>query len=229
MNKENVMDIKLLNRSYLETLSSADLISMADDFGIDIPDNLNRSFIIAELLEVAEELSQKNEDDIVASEDAPVINNTEKLAETFNETSICAILRNPAWIYVYWDISAADLARLSSSSMLTSVLLRVSFWETEDAVNPVESFDIQIGISDRQQYILLSPGRKFVRVDLTAVFSGGQEENLCISKKIRLPFSPQILNKALPGRDVELPPLIELSGMKQLLSSHFENHRQSFL
>ena len=113
--------------------------------------------------------------------------------------------------------------------MLTSVLLRVSFWETEDAVNPVESFDIQIGISDRQQYILLSPGRKFVRVDLTAVFSGGQEENLCISKKIRLPFSPQILNKALPGRDVELPPLIELSGMKQLLSSHFENHRQSFL
>ena len=142
MNKENVMDIKLLNRSYLETLSSADLISMADDFGIDIPDNLNRSFIIAELLEVAEELSQENEDDIVASEDAPVINNTEKLAETFNETSICAILRNPAWIYVYWDISAADLARLSSSSMLTSVLLRVSFWETEAADNPVESFDI---------------------------------------------------------------------------------------
>ena len=48
------MDKKILTRSYLETLSSSDLVSLADDYGIDIPDNLSRRFIIGELLEIAE-------------------------------------------------------------------------------------------------------------------------------------------------------------------------------
>ena len=46
------MDTKKLTRSHLETLATADLISLADEFGIDFPENLNRSFIIGELLEV---------------------------------------------------------------------------------------------------------------------------------------------------------------------------------
>ena len=71
------MDIKNLTLSYLETLSSADLIALADDYGIDIPDNLNRRFIIGELLEVAQESIQlaprtqvMNENGEIPAEDA---------------------------------------------------------------------------------------------------------------------------------------------------------------
>ena len=56
---KKIMENKNLSRSYLETLSTADLIVLADDFDIDIPDNLNRCFIIGELLEVSEEVNQK--------------------------------------------------------------------------------------------------------------------------------------------------------------------------
>ena len=45
-----------LSRAYLETLPSADLIALADDLGIDIPENLNRRFIIGELLEASEDM-----------------------------------------------------------------------------------------------------------------------------------------------------------------------------
>ena len=46
---------KNLSRGHLETLTSSQLIALADEYGIDIPDDLNRQFIIAELLEFAKE------------------------------------------------------------------------------------------------------------------------------------------------------------------------------
>ena len=48
------MEKTFLTRQYLETLSSADLMALAEDYDIDIPAELNRRFIIGELLEVAE-------------------------------------------------------------------------------------------------------------------------------------------------------------------------------
>ena len=44
-----------ITRSYLETLSSADLNDLAEEYGIDIPEDLTRRFVIAELLEAAVE------------------------------------------------------------------------------------------------------------------------------------------------------------------------------
>lgn len=219
----------LLTLQHLETLSSADLINIADEYGIDIPDNLNRSFIIRELLEAAEELEAENEEEISTNEDeAPVHEKKESLPETYNETTICAILRNPAWIYVYWDIKAADISRLNTDISFKSLCLRVSFWENEDDEKPLESFDVQIGFSDRQQYILLTPGKNLVRVDLVASYTGKDDENLAVSRKLDLPKGSPVLN-SLPGRELELPPAVILSDIKNLLTSHFENHRQSFL
>ena len=71
------------NRAYLESLSTADLVDMADDNGIDIPEGLNRRFIIGELLDLADERSGSARDsgilvetDITASHDV--------LPETYN-------------------------------------------------------------------------------------------------------------------------------------------------
>jgi len=223
------MDTKLITRSYLETLSTADLIGIADEYGIDIPENLNRSFIISELLEVAQEFREIVEEDITTSEEnAPVHVEEESLPDSYNETMICGVLRNPAWIYVYWDISAADVARLNNDFSFTGLCLRVSYWENEDDEKPLESFDVQIAMTDRQQYILLSASKNFVRVDLVAMKTGKDDENLAITRKIELPKGSSILN-SLPGRELDLIPAIELSDMRELLTFHFENHRQSFL
>ena len=98
----------------------------------------------------------------------------------------------------------------------------------EDDEKPLESFDVQIAMTDRQQYILLSASKNFVRVDLVAMKTGKDDENLAITRKIELPKGSSILN-SLPGRELDLIPAIELSDMRELLTFHFENHRQSFL
>lgn len=224
------MEIEKINRQYLETLSNSQLISLGDELGIDIPEDLNRNFIIAELLEAVLEYEEDNdiEEIVTSEEDAPVHDETEKLPDSYNETSITALLRNPAWVYVYWDIKAADLNRLSEDLSYRSMCLRVSFWENEDDASPVESFDVQVGDNDRQQYVLLTPGKNFVRIDLVALYNGHDDENLAITPKIALPKGAVELNEALPGRDIQFPKLVELSGMKELLTLHYENHRQSF-
>ena len=44
-----------INRAYLETLIFSDLVQLADKYGVDVPDDLDRRFLIAELLELVEE------------------------------------------------------------------------------------------------------------------------------------------------------------------------------
>ena len=63
------METKNITLSHLATLSTADLLSLADEFGIDIPENLNRSFVIRELLETAEELQSEAENEDISEVD----------------------------------------------------------------------------------------------------------------------------------------------------------------
>lgn len=230
------MNNKLLSLQHLETLSSADLIAIADDYGIDIPDNLNRRFIIGELLEIGEELEQEESSSGAMVEDEtaePEL--SDELPLTFNETEIQIVLRNPAWAYVYWDISSADLKSLengsfnnSSFSKFSHFVLRVSYFESEDDLNPVDFFDVKIDKSTRAQYILLENGRKFFRVDLVAIFADGSSDNLAVSRKVKLPAVPEILKKAKPGEELDLPPLVKLSGMEKLLEINYEKYRTAF-
>lgn len=231
------MNNKLLSLQHLETLSSADLIAIADDYGIDIPDNLNRRFIIGELLEIGEEIEQeeKSEEPEMVEDDSQKLELGDELPATFNETEIQVILRNPAWAYVYWDISSVDLKSLengsfnnSSFSKFSHFVLRVSYFESEDDLNPVDFFDVKIDKSTRAQYVLLENGRKFFRVDLVAVFADGASDNLAVSRKVKLPAVPEILKKAKPGEELDLPPLVKLSGMEKLLEINYEKYRTAF-
>lgn len=231
------MDNKLLSLQHLETLSSADLIAIADDYGIDIPDNLSRRFIIGELLEIGEELAQEErseEPEMVEDESRNVEDNGE-LPATFNETEIQVVLRNPAWAYVYWDISLVDLKSLENGSFNNSsflefshFVLRVSYFESEEDLTPVDFFDVNIDETTRAQYVLLENGRKYFRVDLAAVFTDGSSENLAVSRKVKLPAVPEILKKAKPGEELHIPPLVRLSGMEKLLEISYEKYRASF-
>ena len=212
------MDNKLLSLQHLETLSSADLIAVADDYGIDIPDNLNRRFIIGELLEVGEEIAQEEKDNSEMVEDSSSEAASDaELPLTFNETEIQVILRNPAWAYVYWDISAQKLKDLASSDSFERFILRVSYFENEEDQNPVDFFDIKI-----------EKDLRYFRVDLVALLDDGTSDNLSVSIKVRLPETPEILKKAKPGAELNLPPLLRLSGMEKLLEISYKKYRESF-
>lgn len=231
------MNNKLLSLQHLETLSSADLISIADDYGIDIPENLNRRFIIGELLEIGEELdeTEKSAEPEIVEDETLEEKMKKELPSTFNETEIQIVLRNPAWAYVYWDISSPDLKSLdngssknSSFSRFSRFVLRVSYFENKDDLNPAYFFDINVDKSTREQFVLLKNNGKFLRIDLVALFDDGSSDNLAVSRKVKLPLIPEIIKNAKPGTEIHLPPLVRLSGMKNLLEISYEKYRASF-
>lgn len=220
------MENNILSLQFLESLSSAELISLADDYGIDIPDNLNRRFIIGELLEVAQE--QKNESSEMNEENIEDSRVNDELPSGFNETQISVVLRNPAWAYVFWDISEAGVKQIEESSRFSKLVLRILYFENEEDTQPLDYYDINVSLDTRAQYVLLENNRKFFRVDLVAIFNDGGSDNVTVSRKIKLPEYPEILKKAKPGSDFEIPEILEASGLRKLLKIHYEKYRESF-
>lgn len=208
-----------LSRAYLETLPSADLIALADDFGIDVPENLNRRFIIGELLEVAEDLADDDLAEVSQEE-------TVASAETYNETVISAVLRNPVWLFVYWDVNKSLILSVRASTRVRSLSLRVSMFTKDSLEVAADSFDVPITIEDRNRYVLLPLGFGSVRVDLVLDLEDGAQEMLASTGMVSLPLVPERIANPLPETPVS--PVLRLSSLPDLLRTHYTNHRQSF-
>ena len=210
-----------LNRAYLETLPSADLIALADDLGIDIPENLNRRFIIGELLEAVDDMAD-SDDDLEESSEITTAN----LPETYNETVISAVLRNPVWLFVYWDVKKDHITLIHKSDKVQSLSLRVHMFHRDDPNSIADSFDVPITIEDRNRYVLLPAGFGSVRVDLVMNLENDAYEVWSSTGLITLPYVSQRIANPLPETPVS--PVLKLSGLPELLRTHYMNHRQSF-
>lgn len=213
-----------LSKNYLETLPSAELLALADDFGLDIPENLSRRFIIGELLEVLDDINaDSNSKNDSMSEDVP---NTLPLA--YNETQISVVLKNPAWVFVYWDIHEDELNKIKNTAGFISLCLRIAFFPGNvEGTKASDTFDLSVSLTDRAQYILLPAGDKFLRADLVAEFKNASAQTLAYSRKIPV---PSISDKNwMPVPEMRISPVLELSGFKELLKAHYSNHRHSFL
>lgn len=218
------MDTTYITRSYLETLSSADLLELSDEYGLDIPENLNRRFIIGEILEaVNDEHSSSSLEDLTES---TVVAETTELPKTYNETQITIMMRNPVWCFVYWDFRDADFIATTKAAGFLGFVLRVSFFEDGKDIKPVDGFEIPVSNQDREQYVLLPATAKYVRIDLVAEFKNIEPECMAISRVITMQKGYPDISSASLGREVS--PIMKLSGLSELLHSQFINHRQSF-
>lgn len=223
------MENMSLTRSYLETLPSADLLSIADELGIDIPENLNRRFIIGELLEMAEDLNRETVLEPM-NEETDDIKPLSVLPKTYNETQISIVLRNPVWAFVYWDINETELEELELSLDFVSLNLRISMFKKDDSPKGIELldfFDITVNRTCREQYVLLPIGGQLVKVDLIAEFANSSQRILASSRKLNIPIMDKRL--AEPFVDTRFSPILKLSGLQNLLKTHYANHRQSFI
>lgn len=213
-----------ISLSYLETLSTADLIELAEEYDLDIPENLNRRFVISELLEIANELNEEIIDDFEVSEEA--VETTTDLPLTYNETQIDVILRNPAWVYVFWDISSSDLQEIINSNDFSKLVLKVNFWESATSDKIIDLCELTISTEDRAQYIFLPVGKTCFSIDLIAEFTNFEPKRLTTSRRVSIPEGAPVIS--LKSLEMPISPILKLSGMQELLKSHYENHRQSF-
>ncbi|MCR4580400.1 MAG: DUF4912 domain-containing protein [Treponema sp.] len=216
------MNERNITRAYLETLSFADLVSLADEYGVDVPDDLDRRFLIAELLELAQEEVEQDDEMIISSETE---GNGSNLPGNYNETQISCVLRNPAWLFVFWNINENDLSALKD--LPGALKLRICFLKDTTELVPEEVFEIQASTTTQEQYILISSDKTYVRVELVySTATGGKV--LAFSQIVTIPHGAELVNEMQPGSYDNIPQILKLSGMENSLADQYRKHRHSF-
>ena len=172
------MDEVPVTRVHLESLTTSDLIRMADNFGIDIPPDLDRIFIIEELLEItspdglAEDSADTSADVSTGSPDADMgdsgLVESVPLPKQYNITFIEVIIRDPFWAFVFWEIKTQDKEQLEKAQDFEGYYLKVSPVAQSPAAPPHPGaasppaqpegvFTIPVSQDDATRYLGLSP------------------------------------------------------------------------
>lgn len=213
------MEKTVLSRSHLETLSFKELTELADEFGLDVPENFDRLLLIGELLEVAEE--DYNEKESLEGTEIEV----HELPKNYNETQIFAVLQNPAFAFVFWNFNDVDVAKIKKSG--GTMMLRVCSLEKPDDVKPLHAFEIQTISEKQEQYVLLPARAKYVRIELVTMNSSSGTV-MASAPVLTIPQGSALLENAFPGFGFDLPEITKLSGMEEMIKEQYKNYRQSF-
>ncbi len=220
------MEKLTLNKIYLETLSTTDLVTLADGQGIDIPEGLNRRFIIGELLELASDQKRTDDNDQAVLLSSEFTGFSDVLPETYNETQITILLRDPGWVFVYWDFHTPLFSSSTTNHRFETFFLRVNSLSDAKPAVVTDFFDIEVGAHDRKWYVHLSNRDYACRVDLYVRMSQEKEQLLSKSAEMMIPYVGTL--DSLISTQRRNSPLLELSGINDLRKNHFKNHRQSF-
>ena len=211
------MDGNSLSRVYLESLATADLIKIADSFGLDIPDNPDRVFIIEELLEAS--LDNTGDDNLKEKDinDSAIIEPV-ALPKYYNVSFIQVMVRDPLWAFVFWEIRSSEKEQLEKNHDFSGYYLKVTHLAncSEPSLNvPEEVFRVQVKPEDTAWYLGLTPAEgiswtdqsKF-KVELCAGV-GDSEIILAGSNPVKLPeLSDRVKQQSASG----ISELVRMSG-----------------
>jgi hypothetical protein len=205
------MDEPRYTRPYLESLTTGELAVLADSSGIDIPPDLERTFIIEALLDI------DYDDDPSPDEALPLeevdFTETVSLPKHYNITFIEVLLRDPLWAFTFWEIKSRDREIFEKEDDFEGYLLKVFPAGSSDG--KVEKpgaeglFTVSVGPEDSAWYLGFPPEGGCFKVVL-CVQRGGETEILAVSRSFRLP--KLLPSPAAVNTESHHNPLIRLSG-----------------
>jgi len=185
-------------KAKLASLTTRELVKLADQSGIDITPGVDRFYIIRELLDNSfEEPSEEGEEPPAEKPDIKTVT----LPKQYHINYIEALPRDPQWVYVCWELKAQDREHYEADENFEGYALR-AMEEKNGAFT--ESFTVPVGMEDNSWYLGFNGGGSF-RIGLWIVGL-----NICpiISRTFTL---PRFINS--PGNEEILErPLNRLSG-----------------
>jgi hypothetical protein len=225
-----MVDDAHLDRPFLESLTTAELIQLADRAGIDVPPGLERIVIIGELLETLEDAGEYIEQK-PPQEERRLPASSAPFPSFYNITYVNVLVRDPLWAFAFWEISVHDRELHEKAPDFGGYCLKVEadLWDGE-ADNPVAeagaardgearegSFTVQVGAEDSAWYLGFSPSAGTFRVELCAI---RRDESVVLA--VSRPFSMPNLHEPLGNRYSEAShnPLLRLSGIDDFKILH---------
>ncbi|HKK64240.1 MAG TPA: DUF4912 domain-containing protein [Clostridia bacterium] len=171
-----------MTREKLQSLSEEQLQCIAKREGIYNHNDTQREKLVDLILEALEEDRDERElsnnsamrlehkkYDILRDEEIDLLTQDEfPLPDTYTDTRIVLLLRDPHWVYVYWDVNRTQLDALKGEPFFDGLFLRVYEFngDTPEKSNINDFFDIPIGEADRSWYINLNRTGNDYYVDL---------------------------------------------------------------
>lgn len=225
-----------LSKTYLESVAVDELLRLAEIYGLYVPKGLNRNFIIEELLE----LEEYGEDEISPhtgnrkkkfyeeepDDDPKKVKLFKGLPSSYNSTEIRILLRDPMWLFVFWDFYRPSFKTITEDMQFDSFILRVMLFYENNRSEPYDYYDIDISKEDTGRYIFLSFDDVLTRVNLCVRFSDETVKVLAESNFIHL--NRKNIPNALCLLENNVNTVSALSGISILKKSHFKNYRQAF-
>ena len=206
-----------------ESLSDPDLRAIADRMGLGLPADLDRIFVVEEIVESLEEDRLERDRGTEAPlyvEDAKywcrddgdvrLADSPPKLETRYNETAVRALVRDPSWAFALWDVSETDRSAIEAAGEDARLFLRVAEIDARDGGKP-SFFDIPVSVEDSQWYINLPHPEARYRIDL-AFRSDGKVRSLARSLEFVVPR--QFMGESAIPPDSRR--LLELSGIDDL-------------
>jgi hypothetical protein len=233
------MDGCSITRVFLESLSTAELVRLADWHGIDIPPDLDRVFIVEELLEAAGEDAPEEEELLPELPCAPAFPEPVPLPKQYNINFIEVMIRDPLWVFVFWEIKGSDRELYERSPDFSGYFLRASPCKTGERRAGAEdpfAFTVLIGPEDNARYLgfppswnsgagaggdLLSgkPGGVRCKIEL-GVCRGEEEIVLVLSRPFTLPPLLEVPVRMKEPEGIYRNPLAQLSGIGEFPVLH---------
>jgi hypothetical protein len=223
---------------YLESLSTGELIDLADKRGLDIPPGLERVFIIEELLYLDHNEGNAEQGDIFRGDMEHHDTHHHEFREyvtlprQYHISFIEVLIRDPLWAFVFWEIKTYDREQFEKAESFEGYCLRVTPLREgparegaprEDALkegrfqpDEAASFIVAVDKDDNGRYLGFPPdnGRCF-KVEL-CMLNYGNLTALAESRPFTLPclIEPKL---NAPVAAVYSNPLAKLSGVDRFL------------
>jgi hypothetical protein len=211
-----------LDRPFLERLTTAELVKLADRAGIDVPPGLERIIIIGELLETLDDAGEDaGKKPPFASEERRLLTASAPFPNHYNITYVNVLVRDPLWAFAFWEINDHDREFHENAPDFCGYCLRVEADLWADDPRPAgprakaaedSSFTVQVGTGDSAWYLGFSPSAGTFRVELCAI---RREESVILA--VSRPFSLPNLHEPLGNRYSRAShnPLLRLSGVDE--------------
>ncbi|MCK5736070.1 MAG: DUF4912 domain-containing protein [Spirochaetaceae bacterium] len=187
-----------MTKDRLRSLSYNELSHIADQGNINVHQNMDKESLISVIFEALEEerLDREGNNNLTIQVEAKKYSVSQdqelfvdfgvdaELPDRYLETRLVLMLRDPSWVYSYWDIEDRILNELEENSDFSGFVLRVTELAAPDWGKDsfVDWFDIPIQFGDLRRYINLPSEDAFYGAEIYAQL--GEKESLIVRSNI---------------------------------------------
>jgi hypothetical protein len=214
-----------MTKDRLRNLSYNELSTIADKGNINVLQDMDKESLVSVIFEALEEERLDREGDnnltiqieakkYAVSQDQELFldfGDNFELPDRYEETRLVLMLRDPSWVFCYWDIEVRILEELKENNDFSGLVLRVTELAADDwgKDSTVDWFDIPIQFEDLRRYINLPSEDTYYGVEIYAQL--GEKESL-ISRSNIVESSRDYIAPLPENENAKRDLLIELSG-----------------